>query len=111
MGKSILLSNVIDRLQNELKDSPNCLLQYFICSLDDDATRLATRIKDQLLYQLYEISMSHESSDILEKANKIVTDYKTTPETKGGSQQKKPAPPGLKTLIHHWLSFCRRTYI
>lgn len=68
----VLLSNVIDRLQNELKDSANCLLQYFICSAGDDATRLATRIKDQLLYQLYVISMSHESSEILEKANEIV---------------------------------------
>ena len=87
----VLLSNVIDRLQNELKDSADCSLQYFICSAGDDATRLATRIKDQLLHQLYVLSMSQESADVLEKANDLVVKYLTPTEAKGGSQQKKLA--------------------
>ena len=60
MFLQVLLSNVIDRLQNELKATAECSLQYFICSAGDDATRLATRIKEQLLHQLYVLSMSQE---------------------------------------------------
>ena len=90
------MSNVIDRLQNELKDSAECSLQYFICSAGDDATRLATRIKDQLLHQLYVLSMSQESADVLEKANELIGKYLTPAEATGGSQQKKLAAFGFE---------------
>ena len=81
---------MIDRLQNEMKDSADCSLQYFICSAGDDATRLATRIKDQLLHQLYVLSLLQESPDVLERANELVVDYLGSSEAKG-SQQKKSA--------------------
>ena len=96
MFLQVLLSNVIDRLQNEMKDSAECSLQYFICSAGDDATRLATRIKEQLLHQLYVLSMSQESADVLEKANELVAKYLTPAEAKGGSQQKKLAAFGFE---------------
>ena len=96
MFLQVLLSNVIDRLQNELKDSAECSLQYFICSAGDDATRLATRIKEQLLHQLYVLSMSQESADILEKANELIVKYLPPAETTGGSQQKKTAAFGFE---------------
>lgn len=91
MFLQVLLSNIIDRLQNELKDNTECSLQYFICSAGDDATRLATRIKEQLLHQLYLLSVSQESADVLEKANELVVNYLTPAEATGGSQQKKLA--------------------
>ncbi|KAL9034560.1 MAG: hypothetical protein Q9214_006992, partial [Letrouitia sp. 1 TL-2023] len=89
MGKSILISSVIERLQSELKESGDSLLQYFICSAGDDATRLATRIKKQLVYQLYKLSMLQESSDVLEKANQFITNYLDSSDVKSNSQQKK----------------------
>ena len=88
------MSSVIDRLQNELKDSADCSVQYSICSAED--TRLATRIKEQLLHQLYVLSMSQESADVLEKANELVVDYLSAAEAKGSSQQKKPKAFGFE---------------
>ena len=96
MFLQVLLSNVIDRLHNELKDNAECSLQYFICSAGDDSTRLATRIKEQLLHQLYVLSMSQESADDLEKANELVVNYLTPAEATGGSQQKKRAASGFE---------------
>ena len=100
------MSNVIDRLQNEMKDSPDCSLQYVICSAGDDATRLVARIKDQLLHQLYKLSLSQDSPDILEKANEFVIKFLGSPEAKGDSQQKKSVAtsfedvyPSLATLL------------
>ena len=89
-----------------MKDSPDCSLQYVICSAGDDATRLVARIKDQLLHQLYKLSLSQESPDNLEKANEFVMKYLESSEAKGGSQQKKSVAtsfedvyPSLATLL------------
>ena len=89
-----------------MKGSPDCSLQYVICSAGDDATRLVARIKDQLLHQLYKLSLSQESPDILEKANEFVVKFLGSSEAKGGSQQKKSVAtsfedvyPSLATLL------------
>ena len=79
-----------------MKEDKDCSLQYFICSAGDDATRLSTRIKDQLLYQLYVLSNSQESPEVLEKANELVVNYLAQAEPKGGSQQKKAAAFGFE---------------
>lgn len=90
-----------------MKDSAECSLQYVICSAGDDATRLVARIKEQLLYQLYKLSLSQESPDILERANDLVTKFLESSEAKEGSQQKKSVAssfkdvyPSLATLLN-----------
>ena len=90
-----------------MKDSADCSLQYVICSAGDDATRLVARIKDQLLHQLYKLSLSQESTDILEKANEFVIKFLESSEAKEGSQQKKSVAtsfkdvyPSLATLLN-----------
>ena len=90
-----------------MKDSPDCSLQYVICSAGDDATRVVGRIKDQLLHQLYNLSLSQESADTLERANEFVIKFLESSEAKGGSQQKKSVAtsfeaiyPSLATLLN-----------
>ncbi len=92
LGKSILMSTVIDGLQEAFKKDEDCSAQYFFCSTGEDSTRLVARIKKQLLYQLYQMALSHESSDILDKSNDIISDFlgrKDSTDSKPGSQQKK----------------------
>lgn len=75
LGKSILMSSVVDTLKETFKEDKGCSAQYFFCSADDEATRRVARIKGQLLYQLYQMALSDESSDTLEKANDVISDF------------------------------------
>ena len=93
LGKSILMSTVIDGLKEAIKDDKSCSTQYFFCSAGDDSTRQVARIKRQLLHQLYEMALSDESSDILDKANDVISNFlgkKDSVDAKPNSQQKKP---------------------
>ena len=92
LGKSILMSTVVDEIQRALREDQFCSAQYFFCSAGDESTRQVDRIKKQLLYQLYRMAQSDESSDILDKSNDIVTNFlgkKDSASSQPGSQQKK----------------------
>ena len=92
LGKSILMSTVIDALQEMCKEDKDCSAQYFFCSAGDDSTRKVAKIKKQLLYQLYQSAQSDESSDILDKANDVISSFlgkKDSTDSKPTSQQKK----------------------
>ena len=92
LGKSILMSTVIDRLQEDFRDDNSCSTQYFFCSAGEDATRLVARIKKQLLYQLYYMALSDDSSEVLDKANDVVSNFlgkKDSTDSKPSSQPKK----------------------
>ena len=92
LGKSILMSTIIDRLYGELKDSKDSMVQYFFCSDRDDATRLAAKVKEQLIFNLYELCLAEESCDLLVRANEVVSNFlgqKASAEARTGSQQKK----------------------
>ena len=93
MGKSILMSAVIDTLQQEFWESKEHVVQYFFCSSGDESTRTAARIRDQVLHQLYQYAQSAESPDVLDPANKIVSNFiaqkGATDAKSSGSQQKK----------------------
>ena len=75
LGKSILMSTVIDRLQEAFQEDKGCSVQYFFCSAGEDSTRFVTRIKRQLLHQLYQMALSDESSDLLDKSNDVISDF------------------------------------
>lgn len=92
LGKSILMSTVIDGLQEAFKEDKSCSAQYFFCSAGEDSTRLVARIKKQLLHQLYQMALSDESSDILDRSNDVISNFlgkKDSADSKPGSQQKK----------------------
>ena len=95
----VLMATVIDRLQTDLKDSPDSSAQYFICSTRDDSTRLATQIKNQLLYQLYELSHASGSLTILEKANALVEKYSLSEDTPSTDKKKSAAAGFEETYI------------
>lgn len=92
LGKSILMSTVIDGLQEAFEEDKDCSVQYFFCSAGEDSTRLVSRIKKQLLFQLYQMASSEESSDTLDKSNEMISGFlgkKESADSKPGSQQKK----------------------
>lgn len=92
LGKSILMSTVVDELREAFKEEQGYSAQYFFCSAGDDSTRLVARIKKQLLHQLYQMARSDESSDLLEKSNDVISNFlgkKDSAESKPGPQQKK----------------------
>jgi len=89
------MSTIIDNLQNELKDSPDSSSQYFICSARDDSTRLAARIKAQLIYQIYELSLTAESHDVLDKANDEVASFLRPSDVPGGAKDKNAVAAGF----------------
>ena len=92
LGKSILMSTVIDRLQEASQEDKSCSAQYFFCSAGEDSTRLVPRIKKQLLHQFYQMALSDESSDLLDKSNDVISNFlgkKDSVDSKPGSQQKK----------------------
>ena len=110
LGKSILMSTVINRLQEAFKEEKDCSAQYFFCSAGDDSTRQVARIKKQLLHQLYQLAQSNESSDILDNANDVISSFlgkKDPADSKPTSQQKKSekttgfedAYPGLAKVL------------
>lgn len=110
VGKSILMSTVIDRLQEAFQEDKGCSAQYFFCSAGEDSTRIATRIKKQLLHQLYQQALSDESSDLLDQSNDVISSFlgkKDSADSKPGSQQKKSekatefedAYPGLAKIL------------
>lgn len=90
LGKSILMSAVIDKLRAEFEQSAEYLVQYFFCAQSDDDTRDATRIKDQLLHQLYKLSDS--DPELLETSNKVVSKFlaqKSSTDAKPGTRSQK----------------------
>ena len=90
LGKSILMSTVIEALQGACKEDKGCSAQYFFCSDGDDSK--VARIKKQLLYQLYQLTQSDVSSDILDQANDVISSFlgkKDSADSKATSQQKK----------------------
>ena len=92
LGKSILMSTVINELWEAFKEEQGCSAQYFFCSAGEDSTRLVARIKKQLLHQLYQMARSDESSDLLEKSNDVISNFlgrKDLADSKPGPQQKK----------------------
>lgn len=92
LGKSILMSAVVDEIQRALTEDQCCSAQYFFCSAGDESTKKVDRIKKQLLHQLYRMAQSDESSETLEKSNDIVTNFLPKKDSAGsqpGSQQKK----------------------
>ena len=110
LGKSILMSTVVNALQEAFKEAKGYCAQYFFCSGGDDSTKKAARIKKQLLYQLYQMAQSDESSDILDRANDVILNFlgeKDSADSKPTSQQKKSdkaidfekAYPGLAKLL------------
>lgn len=110
LGKSILMSTVIGGLQETSKQDKGCCAQYFFCSAGEDSTRLVSRIKKQLLHQLYQMALSDESSDLLDKSNDVISTFlgkKDSVDSKPGSQQKKSekatgfedAYPGLAKIL------------
>lgn len=93
LGKSILMSAVVNELQEAFKEDKSCSVQYFFCSAGDDSTRLVGLIKRQLLCQVYQMALSDNSSEILDKANDVISNFlgkKDSPDIKQSSQQKKP---------------------
>ena len=92
LGKSILMSTVIDELRETFRLETGCSAQYFFCSAGEESTRLVARIKKQLLHQLYQTALSDESSDLLDKSNDVISSFlgkKDSADSKPGSQQKK----------------------
>ena len=73
LGKSILMSSVIDRLQTDARKDRSSAVQFCFCT--DDATRVSSKIMAQTLHQLYVLSASEESPDLLDKANDVISKY------------------------------------
>lgn len=96
LGKSILMSAVIDELQAKFEQSKECSVQYFFCAGSDDATRVAARIKHQLLHQLYKL-FSDEFSDLLDKSNNVVSSY-LGPSKGSGDPKAESQKPSEKAL-------------
>lgn len=92
LGKSILMSTVVESLKETFDQDKGCSAHYFFCSDGDEATRRAARIKEQLLYQLYQMALSDESSETLDKANELISHFlgkKESVDTKQTSTQMK----------------------
>ncbi|KAI9796865.1 MAG: hypothetical protein M1833_005914 [Piccolia ochrophora] len=92
LGKSILMSAVIDNLQEESKehaksrhdggsghgverkDDEQFSVQYFFCSGGEGASRVGAKIKAQILLQLYELAVS-ASTELLVAANEVAARF------------------------------------
>ncbi|KAF2761902.1 hypothetical protein EJ05DRAFT_496790 [Pseudovirgaria hyperparasitica] len=72
-GKSILMSAIINELQDRAKDT-GAHVQYFFCNAGDESTKRTDRILKHLLYQMYSL-LEHHSTEALEKANKLVSNF------------------------------------
>lgn len=68
-GKSILMSTVIESLQQDSIRNGNPFVQYIFCKTGDDATQNATRILQTIVFQLY--ASSESSFSLLEKTNEV----------------------------------------
>lgn len=96
VGKSILMSTVVAVLKEIFEKDKGYSAHYFFCSAGDEATRRVAGIKGQLLYQLYQMALSDESSDTLDKANDVISDFlgkKKSPDSMPTSKQVKSEKP------------------
>lgn len=96
VGKSILMSTVVAVLKEIFEKDKGYSAHYFFCSAGDEATRRVAGIKGQLLYQLYQMALSDESSDTLDKANDVISDFlgkKESPDSMPTSKQVKSEKP------------------
>jgi GTPase SAR1 family protein len=73
MGKSILVSSIIEVLQQKSQESDKILTEYFFCSNGDDHAQKTDRVFDQILYALYKHVPS--SLEIMDKCNETVKRY------------------------------------
>jgi hypothetical protein len=98
MGKSVLVSSIIDQLREETMPTPEEYAHFFFCKSGDDNAQKTDRIMDHLLYYLYDlVPMSLES---LDRCNDIVRQY-LAGRTEGRSRkrtQQQDASEAERTL-------------
>ena len=81
MGKSILVSSIINALQKECAEQKNVVTIYFFCSNGDDDAQKTDRIFQQTLYALYKLVPADLGP--MDKCNQIVKRFLA----KSGSQE------------------------
>jgi hypothetical protein len=94
MGKSFLVSSVIERLE-ETREQDDVFVQYFFCKNGDNDAQKSERILAQILCRLY--SSCPPSLDIMDHCNDVVGKYLaksaqsggTTATTSGGAGPQK----------------------
>lgn len=98
MGKSFLVSSVIEKLQEEAKDNRDMFVQYFFCKNGDNDAQKSDRILSQILGWLY--ASTPPTLETIDRCNDIVRRYLQRPTSGGGSGKKddKDADGGEKGL-------------
>ena len=83
-GKSILMSTVIQTLKAAHTEKDEYNVQYFFCKTGDDATQAASRVMQNMVYQLY--ALSQASPDLLDKTNEVLKKASNKKSSSGESQ-------------------------
>src|ERR1700709_1818786 len=78
MGKSILVSSIIEQLQNLVGKNDDVFMQYFYCNNGNDDAQKTERILSQILAQLYAQVSSSQSLDLIDGCNDAVRRYLLT---------------------------------
>ncbi|KIW00260.1 uncharacterized protein PV09_08150 [Verruconis gallopava] len=73
MGKSVLISSVIERLRTETISNPEEHTMFFFCKSGDDNAQKTERIMDHLVYYLFDLVPM--SLEILDRCNDIARQY------------------------------------
>jgi hypothetical protein len=85
MGKSVLVSSIIDRLREETINTPEEFAFFFFCKSGDDNAQHTDRIMDHLLYYMYDLVPM--TLEILDRSNDIVQQY-LAGRTEGRSRKR-----------------------
>ena len=88
LGKSILMSTVIEHLLEILNQDEKGSVQFLFCSKGGDAIQTVARIKRQLLFQLYRMALSAESPDVLDESNEVVSNFLGKKDSTDATQRK-----------------------
>jgi len=88
MGKSFLVSSVIQQLQGEAKEDQGMFVHYFFCKNGDNDAQKSDRILSQILGWLY--ASTPPTLEIMDRCNDIIRRYLARPSSgSGGSAGKK----------------------
>jgi hypothetical protein len=104
-GKSFLMGSIIEKLQNRAKQEEHINVSFFFCKRGDPSTQKTERIKNSIIFQLYQ--EAKDNSNVLDEANKIVSSLDLSKGSKATSAGAKSETKKTATFVEAYQGLVR----
>jgi hypothetical protein len=71
VGKTSLMSSVLDDLKNRFSTTSDCIIEHFVCQFGGSETQKTTKVVASMLFELYTWIRDYKGLDEIKEANDI----------------------------------------